>query len=302
MKTSLVILAAGIGSRFGGGIKQLEHMGPNGEIIMHYSIYDALAAGFDEVVFIIRKDIEADFREIIGNKMEKVCPCKYVFQELNDLPDGFSLPEGRTKPWGTGQALLACRGVVNNPFIVINADDYYGKEGFKLIHDYLVAHADDKAHNYCMAGYILDHTLSDNGGVSRGVCMADADLNLVKVNETHNINKTADGAAIPDGDGWKALDPKSYVSMNMWGLTPAFIDVLAERFPVFLSNVKEGDIKAEFLLPTIVDDLLQEGVATVKVLPTQDHWFGVTYKEDKPTVVAAIGKLIADGVYPTPLF
>lgn len=302
MKTSLVILAAGIGSRFGGGIKQLEHMGPNGEIIMHYSIYDALAAGFDEVVFIIRKDIEADFREIIGNKMEKVCPCKYVFQELDDLPEGFSLPEGRTKPWGTGQALLACRGVVNNPFIVINADDYYGKQGFKLIHDYLVEHANDGEHNYCMAGYILDHTLSDNGGVSRGVCSADADLNLVKVNETHNINKTADGAAIPDGDGWKPLDPKSYVSMNMWGLTPAFIEVLAERFPVFLSNVKEGDIKAEYLLPTIVDNLLQEGVATVKVLPTDDHWFGVTYKEDKPAVVAAIGKLISDGVYPTPLF
>ena len=302
MKTSLVILAAGIGSRFGGGIKQLEHMGPNGEIIMHYSIYDALAAGFDEVVFIIRKDIEADFREIIGNKMEKVCPCKYVFQELDDLPEGFSLPEGRTKPWGTGQALLACRGVVNNPFIVINADDYYGKQGFKLIHDYLVEHANDGDHHYCMAGYILDHTLSDNGGVSRGVCSADADLNLVKVNETHNINKTADGAAIPDGDGWKPLDPKSYVSMNMWGLTPAFIEVLAERFPVFLSNVKEGDIKAEYLLPTIVDNLLQEGVATVKVLPTDDHWFGVTYKEDKPAVVAAIGKLISDGVYPTPLF
>lgn len=302
MKTSLVILAAGIGSRFGGGIKQLEHMGPNGEIIMHYSIYDALAAGFDEVVFIIRKDIEADFREIIGNKMEKVCKCKYVFQELDDLPEGFSLPAGRTKPWGTGQALLACRGVVNNPFIVINADDYYGKQGFKLIHDYLVEHANDGAHNYCMAGYILDHTLSDNGGVSRGVCLADADLNLVKVNETHNITKTADGAAVPDGNGWKALNPKSYVSMNMWGLTPAFIEVLAERFPSFLSNVKQGDIKAEYLLPSIVDDLLQEGVASVKVLPTDDHWFGVTYKEDKPAVVAAIGKLISDGVYPSPLF
>ncbi|MBR0443657.1 MAG: nucleotidyltransferase [Clostridia bacterium] len=302
MKTSLVILAAGIGSRFGGGIKQLEHMGPNGEIIMHYSIYDALAAGFDEVVFIIRKDIEADFREIIGNKMEKVCKCKYVFQELDDLPEGFSLPAGRTKPWGTGQALLACRGVVNNPFIVINADDYYGKQGFKLIHDYLVEHANDGAHNYCMAGYILDHTLSDNGGVSRGVCLADAGLNLVKVNETHNITKTADGAAVPDGNGWKALNPKSYVSMNMWGLTPAFIEVLAERFPSFLSNVKQGDIKAEYLLPSIVDDLLQEGVASVKVLPTDDHWFGVTYKEDKPAVVAAIGKLISDGVYPSPLF
>ena len=302
MKTSLVVLAAGIGSRFGGGIKQLEHMGPNGEIIMHYSIYDALQAGFDEVVFIIRKDIEDDFREIIGNKMEKVCPCKYVFQDLNDLPEGYSLPEGRTKPWGTGQALLACRGVVNNPFIVINADDYYGKVGFKLIHDYLVANAGDKTNNFCMAGYILDHTLSENGGVSRGVCAVDGDNNLIKVNETHNITKTAEGAAVPDGDGWKSLDPKSYVSMNMWGLTPNFIEVLSERFPAFLDSVKPGDIKAEYLLPAIVDDLLQEGKASVKVLPTEDHWFGVTYKEDKPAVVAAIGKLISDGVYPSPLF
>lgn len=303
MKTSLVILAAGIGSRFGGGIKQLEHMGPHGEIIMHYSIYDALQAGFDEVVFIIRKDLEADFREIIGNDMEKVCPCKYVFQELDDLPDGFSLPAGRTKPWGTGQALLACRGTVTNPFIVINADDYYGKEGFRLIHDYLVANSENKPFDFCMAGYILDHTLSDNGGVSRGVCTVNDNYDLVKVTETHNITKTEGGAAVPYGDtDWKSLDPKSFVSMNMWGLTPAFIDVLAERFPLFLSNVKEGDVKAEYLLPAIVDDLLQEGKATVKVLPTDDHWFGVTYKEDKPAVVAAIQKLIADGVYPSPLF
>ena len=303
MKTSLVILAAGIGSRFGGGIKQLEHMGPAGEIIMDYSIYDALAAGFNEVVFIIRKDIEEDFREIIGNKMEKVCPCKYVFQELDDLPDGFTLPNGRTKPWGTGQALLACRGVVNNPFIVINADDYYGKEGFRLIHDYLVAHAEGNPYDFCMAGYILDHTLSDNGGVSRGVCSVNEASDLVKVTETHNITKTETGAAVPTGDGeWTPLDPKSYVSMNMWGLTPAFIETLAERFPSFLSNLKEGDIKSEYLLPSIVDDLVQEGKATVKVLPTPDHWFGVTYKEDKPAVVASIQKMIADGTYPSPLF
>ena len=302
MKTSLVVLAAGIGSRFGGGIKQLEHMGPNGEIIMHYSIYDALQAGFDEVVFIIRKDIEEDFRQIIGNDMEKVCPCKYVFQAIDDLPKGYSVPEGRTKPWGTGQALLACRGVVNNPFIVINADDYYGKQGFQLVHDYLVEHAGDKANHFCMAGYILDHTLSDNGGVSRGVCLVNENNDLIKVNETHNITKTVDGAAIPDGDGWKPLDPKSYVSMNMWGLTPEFIEVLAERFPAFLDAVKPGDIKAEYLLPSIVDDMLQSGEATVKVLPTDDHWFGVTYKEDKPAVVAAIGKLISDGTYPSPLF
>lgn len=302
MKTSLVILAAGIGSRFGGGIKQLEHMGPNGEIIMHYSIHDALEAGFDRVVFIIRRDIEQDFKEIIGNDMEKICPCEYVFQAIDDLPEGYSVPEGRTKPWGTAQALLACRGVVNEPFIVINADDYYGKEGFKLIHDYLVENCTPDSKNFCMAGYVLENTLSENGGVSRGVCKTDEEGNLISVTETHNITKTATGAAIPDGDGWKDIDPRSHVSMNMWGLTPALIESLYEGFPNFLSNIKEGDIKAEYLLPAEIDAMLKAGKATVKLLPTDDKWFGVTYKEDKPAVVAAIRKLISDGVYPSPLF
>ena len=302
MKSSLVILAAGIGSRFGGGIKQLEHMGPNGEIIMHYSIYDALAAGFDRVVFIIRRDIEDDFKEIIGNDMEKVCPCTYVFQDIDDLPDGYVRPSDRTKPWGTAQALLACRGVVNEPFIVINADDYYGKEGFKLIHDYLVENCTEDSKNFCMAGYILENTLSENGGVSRGVCAINAQSDLVSVTETHNITKTATGAAVPDGDGWKDIDPRSYVSMNMWGLTPALIETLHAGFPTFLDGIKEGDIKSEYLLPAEIDKLLKAGEATVKLLPTEDKWFGVTYKEDKPAVVASIKKLIADGVYPSPLF
>ena len=302
MKTSLVILAAGIGSRFGGGIKQLEHMGPNGEIIMHYSIYDALAAGFDRVVFIIRRDIEQDFKEIIGNDMEKVCPCTYVFQDIDDLPDGYTRPASRTKPWGTAQALLACRGVVNEPFVVINADDYYGKEGFKLIHDYLVENCTADSKNFCMAGYILENTLSENGGVSRGVCCTDENRALVSVVETHNITKTATGAAVPDGDGWKDIDPRSYVSMNMWGLTPALIEKLYTGFPTFLDGIAEGDIKAEYLLPAEVDKMIQSGEATVQLLPTEDKWFGVTYKEDKPAVVASIQKLISDGVYPSPLF
>ncbi len=303
MNTTLVILAAGIGSRFGKGIKQLEHMGPNGEIIMHYSIYDALQAGFNDVVFIIRRDIEQDFKEIIGNEMEKVCPCRYVFQSIDDLPAGYTLPAGRTKPWGTAQALLACRGVVNNPFLVINADDYYGKHGFRLVHDYLVEHCHDNAStDFCMAGYILDHTLSDNGGVTRGVCRVDADNRLVSICETSNIVKTPDGAAIPGGDGFKALNPKSFVSMNMWGLTPALLDTIARDFPAFLDSLPAGDIKSEYLLPAVIDEQLRTGAATVTVLPTDDHWFGVTYQEDKPTVVAAIGKLIADGVYPSPLF
>ncbi len=302
MKTSLVILAAGIGSRFGGGIKQLEHMGPNGEIIMHYSIHDALQAGFDRVVFIIRRDIEADFKEIIGNDMEKVCPCEYVFQAIDDLPDGYSVPDGRTKPWGTAQALLACRGVVNEPFVVINADDYYGKEGFRLIHDYLVENCTPDSTNFCMAGYVLANTLSEHGGVSRGVCKTDAQSNLIAVTETHNITKTESGAAVPDGEGWAEIDPRSYVSMNMWGLTPALIEKLYERFPAFLDGIKEGDIKSEYLLPAEIDKMIKSGEATVKLLPTDDKWFGVTYKEDKPAVVASIQKLIEDGVYPSPLF
>lgn len=303
MNTSLVILAAGIGSRFGGGIKQLEHMGPNGEIIMHYSIHDALEAGFNDVVFIIRRDIEKDFREIIGNQIEKICPCRYVYQSLDDLPAGYRVPAGRTKPWGTAQALLACRGVVNQPFVVINADDYYGKEGFRKIHDYLISHASDyNSTDFCMAGYILDHTLSDNGGVSRGVCRVNENFDLVDVCETHQITKVGGGVAVPDQDGWRSLDPKAYVSMNMWGLTPRIIQILEERFPAFLDGLKDGDVKSEFLLPTVIDDLLRSHQATVKVLPTEDHWFGVTYHEDKPVVVEAIRKLIADGVYPSPLF
>ena len=303
MKTSLVILAAGIGSRFGGGIKQLEHMGPNGEIIMHYSIHDALEAGFDRVVFIIRKDIEKDFKEIIGNEMEKICPCSYVFQSIDDLPEGYSVPEGRTKPFGTAQALLACRGVVNEPFAVINADDYYGKEGFRLIHDYLVENCkDENGMNFCMAGYVLANTLSENGGVSRGVCEINEASDLVRVTETHNITKTPEGAAVPDGDGWKSIDPRSYVSMNMWGLTPSLIEKLYEGFPAFLDGIADNPLKAEYLLPMEIDKMLQAGKATVKLLPTNDKWFGVTYQEDKPAVVAAIRKLIEDGVYPSPLF
>lgn len=303
-KTALVILAAGIGSRFGGGIKQLEPVGPNGEIIMDYSIHDALEAGFNKVVFIIRKDLEKDFKEVIGNRIEKITEVEYAFQELNDLPEGFSVPDGRTKPWGTGQALLSCRGIVNEPFVVINADDYYGKEGFVKIHDYLVTeheNADDKM-DICMAGFVLGNTLSDNGGVTRGVCITDENGHLIGIDETKNIIKTADGP-VADNDGiLKALDINSLVSMNMWGLTPEFIEVLHEGFPKFLESVEPGDLKAEYLLPTIVDDLIQNKQAKVTVLRSEDNWFGVTYKEDKATVMEAFRKLIADGVYSEKLF
>ncbi len=298
MDTTLVIMAAGIGSRFGGGIKQLAPVGPNGEIIMDYSIYDALSAGFNKVVFIIRRDLEKDFKEIIGNRIEKLCKVEYAFQENDNLPGGFTTPPERKKPWGTGHAILSCKGLVNEPFLVINADDYYGKEAFVKIHDFLVS--DEAKSNplaFCMAGFILKNTLSDNGGVTRGVCKVDQNNMLIDVVETGDIEKTETGAKTPDGD----IDAESYVSMNMWGLTPSFIDGLEEGFIEFLSNVKEGDLKAEYLLPTIVDGLIKDGKATVKVLPTNDKWFGVTYKEDAPVVIASIKKLVEDGIYPEKL-
>jgi NDP-sugar pyrophosphorylase family protein len=293
MNTTLVIMAAGIGSRFGGGIKQLEPVGPSGEIIMDYSIHDALEAGFNKVVFIIRRDLEKDFKDIIGNRIEKICDVDYAFQELDDLPEGFTKPEGRVKPWGTGQAVLSCKGIVHEPFAVINADDYYGKEAFVKVHDYLVISADSSSDlaNFCMAGFILKNTLSENGGVTRGICQIDENFDLINVVETHNIVKTFDdgevGAAILGVSQevlLQSIDPESYASMNMWGLMPDFLDVLEIGFRKFLSSFGPGDIKSEFILPTIIDCLIKEGRAKVKLLETQDEWFGVTYKEDKRIV------------------
>ena len=304
-KTSLVIMAAGIGSRFGGGIKQLEPVGPNGEIIMDYSIYDALEAGFDKIVFIIRKDIEKDFREIIGNRIEKIANVEDAFQALHALPEGFSVPDGRTKPWGTGQAILAAKDVIHEPFLVINADDYYGKEGFKKLHDYMVEEIDESGDmmKMCMAGFILANTLSENGGVTRGICDVDQNGYLKKVTETYDIYREPDRMHALTKDGAPAfVSANQYVSMNMFGLPVAFLDELERGFPEFLANVKEGDLKAEYLLPTIVDQCIRSDKAKVRLLETQDKWFGVTYKEDKPAVVAAIRKLIEDGVYPEKLY
>lgn len=301
MKTSLVIMAAGIGSRFGGGIKQLEPVGPNGEIIMDYSIHDALEAGFDRVVFIIRRDLEEDFRAIIGNRIEKICPVAYAFQEKDDLPAGFTCPAERKKPWGTGQAVLSCRGIVNEPFVVINADDYYGKEGFRIAHDFLVANA-GKGNAFCMPGFILKNTLSENGGVSRGLCRVDAEGNLAGVTETHGLIPTADGAA-SEKDGLRVpVDPDSIVSMNMWALTPEFLDELRDGFPKFLAAIPEGDVKAEYLLPGVIDSMIRDGRATVRVIPTHDRWFGVTYREDKEAVVESFRRLYEQGVYQTNLY
>ena len=304
-KTALVIMAAGIGSRFGGGIKQLEPVGQGGEIIMDYSIHDALEAGFDRIVFVIRHDLEKDFREVIGDRIEKIAPVSYAFQELDDIPYGFTVPQDRKKPWGTGQAVLSVRDIVNEPFLVINADDYYGKEVFQKIHDYMTGDMDENAPVYdiCMGGFILANTLSDNGGVTRGVCEVGEDEILRAVRETYNIIKTADGLTASDKEGNPVtVREDQHVSMNMWGLTPAFIKELERGFPEFLSGLKEGDLKSEYLLPTIIDQMIKDGRARVKVLETRDHWFGVTYKEDKEGVAESIRALISQGVYPEKLF
>ena len=303
MKTALVIMAAGIGSRFGGGIKQLAPVGPNGEIIMDYSIHDAIEAGFDEVVFIIRKDLEKDFKEIIGNRIEKRIPVKYAYQELDDLPQGFEVPDGRTKPWGTGQAVRSIRGLIDCPFLVINADDYYGKEGFKKIHDYMVEKMDPNAEIYdmCMGGFVLSNTLSDNGSVTRGVCQVE-DGYLKNVRETYNIRMEDGALAAEDEEGNPVeLEADRPVSMNMWGLPPRFLDELEKGFPEFLSQIKPGDLKAEYLMPLVIDRLVQEGRGRVRVLETKDKWFGVTYKEDRQAVVEAIQELVRSGAYPEKL-
>ena len=304
-KTALVIMAAGIGSRFGKGIKQLEPVGPNGEIIMDYSIHDALEAGFNKVVFIIRKDLEKDFKEVIGNRISKITEVEYAFQELDDLPAGFAKPEGRTKPWGTGQAVLACKGLVKEPFAVINADDYYGKDPFVKLHDYLVQEHDvDEVMPISMAGFVLGNTLSDNGGVTRGVCVVDENGNLTGVNETKNIVKTAEGAGVEKEDGTvDPIDKNSLVSMNMWGFTGGFMKELVKRFPVFLEkSIPENPLKCEYFLPFVVDELIREGKAEVTVLKSHDRWHGVTYKEDKPVVMKAMQDLKDAGKYPQNLW
>ena len=295
---TLMILAAGIGSRFG-GVKQLKPVGPAGEIIMDYSVYDAVRAGFDRILFIIRREIEADFRAIIGDRLEAVCGplgvrIDYAYQELTDLPRDYPCPPERTRPWGTGHALLACRGMVDGPFVVINADDYYGKAAFSRLRDWLRALPDTSAGQYCVAGFRLGNTLSDFGGVTRGICRVDEHDRLRRIEETRNIIRTPEGGArVRDG---QALDTDSCVSMNMWGFTPDLLETLEERFCRFLA-VRREEPGAEFLLPEVVDQLLAEGLATVQVLPTSDQWFGMTYQEDVPKVVSAFRSMTAQGIY-----
>ena len=302
MDTALLIMAAGIGSRYGGGIKQLESVDSAGHIIIDYSIHDAIEAGFNKIVFIIRRDIEADFRGVIGSRVEPVCAAHgvevaYAFQALEAIPTGFAVPEGRTKPWGTGQAVLAAKELISCPFAVINADDYYGKTAFHILHDWLnQPHAPTE---YSLAGFILKNTLSENGGVTRGICSVNADGYLTDVRETKNIMKTPEGASVEG----TPIDAESHVSMNMWGLMPEFISLLEEGFEAFFTEaVPANPLKAEYLLPIYIGQLLREDRITVKVLETRDAWFGVTFKEDKPAVVASFKALLSSGVYSEDLY
>ena len=292
MRKTLVILAAGIGSRFGGGIKQLEPVDDNSHIIIDYSIHDAIAAGFNKVIFIIRHDIEADFKTVIGNRIENICALlgvqvAYAFQELSDIPG--PIPVGRTKPWGTGHAVLACDGLIDSPFAVINADDYYGKYGFIAASEFL------NTKKYGLVGYHLKNTLSENGGVTRGICSVE-NSKLTRIVETKNIVKTKTGVAA----GGNAVDPDALVSMNFWCYPQEFLSVLQDGFKDFFKNMKDP-LKDEYLLPIIADGMLKDGVPFI-VLPTNDKWFGVTYKEDKPTVVEGFRRLVGAGEYREDLY
>lgn len=304
-KPVLVVLAAGMGSRYG-GLKQMDPVGPSGEVIIDYSVYDAKRAGFEKVVFIIKREIEEDFKNIIGSRMEKNIEVDYAFQELNNIPEGYSVPEGRVKPWGTTHAVLSTKGVVDGPFCVINADDYYGPEAYKTIYNFLTEEkpADGKDH-FAMVGYQIENTVTDKGSVARGVCEADASGYLTDIVERTQIEKTEEGARFTEDDGasWTDLPKGTLVSMNFWGLNEDFMGAAEEGFPAFLDeNLPKNPMKCEYLLPGTVDTMIKSGKADVKVLSSTDRWYGVTYKEDKPGVMQALAKMHEDGLYPTPLW
>lgn len=300
MGKTLVVLAAGIGSRYG-GLKQIEAVGPHGAIVIEYSVHDAIRAGFDRVVCVIRRDIEKDFRALISSRFEKHIPVEYVFQDPDDLPAGYRLPEDRRKPWGTGHAVLACRNVVRDPFAVINADDFYGRRSYGALGTFLGG-VNPGSLDFSMVGFVLRNTLSEHGHVARGVCEVDPRGFLKGVVECTNIERTATGARYADHDGAvRELTGNEVVSMNMWGFTPAIFGELGREFPSFLDR-NTGNPKAEFFLPTVVDGLVASGKATVKVLSTPESWFGVTYPQDKAVVVEGIRGLVDKGIYPARLW
>jgi hypothetical protein len=300
MKPTLFVLAAGMGSRYG-GLKQLDGVGPGGETIMDYSIYDAVNAGFGKLVFVIRRAFEEDFREKIVKKYEAKIPVELVFQELDALPEGFSVPEGREKPWGTNHAVMMGKSAIREPFAVINADDFYGREGFRVLADFL-SHLHNTENEYCMVGYRVGNTLSESGIVARGVCETNEKNNLTGIVERTQV-KRIDGQVCykDENDQWIAIDENTPVSMNMWGFTPDYFKYSDDYFVEFLKQ-NAGNIKAEYFIPLLVNHLTVSGIATVKVLDTPSKWFGVTYAEDRPEVVEKLKKLVDEGVYPSPLW
>ena len=302
-KPVLVIMAAGMGSRYG-GLKQLDPVGSHGQLIIDYSIYDARRAGFETVVFVIKPEIEADFKAAIGDRVARLMDVKYAYQLKEDLPEGYAVPEERTKPWGTAHAALSVREIVDGPFAVINADDYYGPEAFREIYAYLSGHPDGEVYEYVMVGYLLKNTVTENGTVARGVCEETADHFLTQVTERTKIEKGEPPRYTEDdGQTWTELPGDTIVSMNMWGFNRSFLDEAWKRFPAFLdAALAENPVKAEYFLPTVVSQLIDEGRARVKVLRSEDKWYGVTYREDKPAVVAAIAEKTASGLYPDNLW
>ena len=303
-KPALVVMAAGMGSRYG-GLKQIDPIDREGHIIMDFSIYDAVKAGFGKVIFIIKKENEADFKAAIGDRISEQIETEYVFQDLHNLPEGYEVPDGRVKPWGTGHAVLSCLDVIDGPFAVVNADDYYGQNAFRMAYDFLTSHQDDEKYHYMMVGYMLENTLTENGHVARGVCETDENGYLTGIHERTRIEKRPDGPAYTEDDGatWTALPQESIVSMNMWGFTESILQELKARFSVFLDeNLEKNPLKCEYFLPFVVDELLSERKADVRVLKSLDRWYGVTYKEDKEVVVKAIQGLKDKGLYPQKLW
>ncbi len=300
---TLVVMAAGIGSRYG-GLKQVDPVGPSGEVVLDYSVYDAIRSGFDRIVFILRKDIEADFRARIGRRIERAADTAYVFQSLDQVPPGFRVPEGRKKPWGTAQALLASKDAVTTPFLAVNADDYYGRMAFEAMAAYLGGRPPGGTiPKFAMVGYRLENTLSEYGTVARGVCEATADGDLLGIRELLKIKRFPDGIKHTENDvDWTPLDPASWTSMNCWGFTPALFAELESRFPEFLRRNAAKALKAEFLIPEVVGELIREKRARVRVLPTRERWFGVTYPQDRPLFRTAILELIDRGAYPRDLW
>ena len=303
-KPVLVIMAAGMGSRYG-GLKQIDPVDAEGHIIMDFSMYDAKRAGFEKVVFIIKKENEADFKSAIGDRIGQYMQVSYAYQELVNIPEGFEVPKGRVKPWGTAHAVLSCIDQIDGPFAVINADDYYGREAFRLIYDYLVAHEDDDKYRYTMVGYQLGNTVTDNGHVARGICDMNAEGELIGIHERTRIEKRDGGIAFTEDDGktWISVPADTIVSMNMWGFTHSILTEIRDGFPTFLEEgLKSNPMKCEYFLPAVVSNLLETDRAAVAVLKSTDKWYGVTYKEDKPVVVAAIKKMKEDGLYPEHLW